>query len=164
MAEQEQNNQEKATGDGQQGQFSIQKIYLKDVSFEAPNSPQIFQAQWKPSVNVDIGNAVTPLSNEIFNVALTVTVTVSQDDKTIYLAEIQQAGIFQISGVSQEVLERTLATACPNILFPFAREAVAELISRGGFPQMLLAPVNFEVLYLQQQQQQGKQQAGDTKH
>ena len=135
----------------QQGQFGIQKIYVKDVSFETPNSPQIFREQWNPKVNMDIANSTVRLSDELHEVVLSVTVTVSFEEKTVYLVEVQQAGIFHISGFPEEILGRMLATVCTNILFPFAREFVADLVMRGGFPQLLLAPVNFEALYLQQQ-------------
>ena len=149
----------------QQGQFGIQKIYVKDMSFETPNSPQIFKEQWNPKVNMDIANSTTRLSNELHEVVLSVTVAVSFVEKSVYLAEIQQAGIFHISGFPNEVLGRMLATVCTNILFPFAREAIADLVMRGGFPQLLLAPVNFEALYLQQQQQHANQpKAGEAKH
>jgi preprotein translocase subunit SecB len=134
-----------------QGQFGIQKIYLKDVSFETPHSPQIFKEQWQPKVSMDIENTNTRLDSDLHEVVLSVTVTVSFAEKTVYLAEIQQAGIFFVSGFPDEILGRMLATVCANILFPFAREAIADLVMRSGFPQLLLAPVNFEALYLQQQ-------------
>lgn len=151
------------TENEQQGQFGIQKIYVKDLSFETPNSPQIFREDWNPKVNMDIANSATQLNDELHEVILSVTVTVSFDEKTVYLVEVQQAGIFHISGFPDEILGRMLATVCTNILFPFAREFVADLVMRGGFPQLLLAPVNFEALYLQQQQaNQATEQ--DTKH
>ena len=148
----------------QQGQFGIQKIYVKDLSFETPHSPQIFQEEWNPKVNMDIANSTTQLSEELHEVILSVTITVSFEEKTVYLVEVQQAGIFHISGFPDEILGRMLATVCTNILFPFAREFVADLVMRGGFPQLLLAPVNFEALYLQQQQQANQATEQDTKH
>ena len=148
----------------QQGQFGIQKIYVKDVSFETPHSPRIFQEEWDPKVNMDIANGVARLSDELHEVVLSMTITVSFKEKIAYLAEVQQAGIFHISGFPDEVLNRMLATVCTNILFPFAREFVADLVMRGGFPQLLLAPVNFEALYLQQQKQPEQDMDGDTKH
>ncbi|MFQ5659813.1 MAG: protein-export chaperone SecB [Gammaproteobacteria bacterium] len=157
MSNQTDTSQEDTIAGGEQGQFGLQKIYVRDVSFETPHSPQIFQEQWKPSVNMDIANAVNSLSKELFEVVLSVTVTVSFEGKTVYLAEIHQAGIFHIDGFPDEIRGRMLATICPNILFPFAREFIADLIMRGGFPQLLLAPVNFEALYLQQQQKQTEQ-------
>ncbi len=135
-----------------QGQFAIQKIYIKDVSLESPHTPHIFKAQWNPSVNMDLANSVDDLGEDMYEVALSVTVTVSDDKKTVYLVEVKQAGIFLITAFSRDVIARMVATLCPNILFPFAREAVADLITRAGFPQLLLAPVNFDALYVQQQQ------------
>lgn len=140
--------------DTQHGKFAIHKIYVKDLSFETPNSPEVFQDEWQPSVNMDISNAARDLGVPYYEVVLTVTVTVTSGDKTLYLVEVQQAGIFHIEGVEGEAIHRITATACPNILFPFAREVVSDLVIRGGFPQLLLAPVNFEALYLQQHQQQ----------
>ena len=146
------------------GQFALQKIYLKDMSFETPHSPQIFQEQWKPSVNMDIQNTVNRLAEESFEVVIAVTVTVKFDEKTVYLIEVHQAGIFQISGFSEDILRRTLATICPNILFPFARETVSDLVTRGGFPQLLLAPVNFEALYQQHQEESKETDEQKVKH
>jgi preprotein translocase subunit SecB len=155
-----------AAGGTLQGSFAIHKIYVKDVSFETPNSPEVFQEEWQPSVNMDISNGARLLDEPYYEVVLTVTVTVAFAEKTVYLAEVQQAGIFHIEGFDDEAVHRLTGTACPNILFPFAREMVSDLVIRGGFPQLLLAPVNFEALYLQQQQQQAEQPESDqdTKH
>ena len=138
-------------------QFGLQKLYVKDVSFETPNSPQVFQEQWQPKVNMDVSNSASIISENLYEVVLAVTVTVKFDDKTVYLAEIHQAGIFHLSGFEREALNHMLATSCPNILFPFAREFIADLVMRGGFPQLLLAPMNFEALYLQHLQQAAKE-------
>lgn len=148
----------------QQGQFGLQKIYVKDVSFETPDSPHIFKEEWNPKVNMDIANSTTRLSDELHEVVLSVTVTVLFEEKTVYLVEVQQAGIFHIAGFSNEILGQMLATVCTNILFPFAREMISDLVMRGGFPQLLLAPVNFEALYLQQQQKSNQATDSDTKH
>lgn len=155
-----------AAGGSQQASFAIHKIYVKDVSFEIPNSPEVFQEEWQPSVNMDISNGARLLEAPYYEVVLTVTVTVTFADKTVYLVEVQQAGIFHIEGFDDETVHRLTGTACPNILFPFAREMVSDMVIRGGFPQLLLAPVNFEALYLQQQQQQAEQPEDDqeTKH
>lgn len=147
----------------QQGKFAIHKIYVKDLSFETPNSPDVFQDEWQPSVNMDISNTARDLGKPYYEVVLTATVTVTSGDKTLYLVEVQQAGIFHIEGVEDEALHHLTATACPNILFPFAREVISDLVIRGGFPQLLLAPVNFEALYLQQQQQQQQEVAEEQK-
>lgn len=132
------------------GQLAIQKIYIKDLSFEAPNSPQLFTSGLTPSADVQFQNRTTALDAENHEVVLTVTVKVQQEDRTVYLVEVQQAGVFTIRGFPAEHLPAILATACPNTLFPFAREAICDVITKGGFPQLLLAPVNFEVLYAQE--------------
>ncbi len=149
-----------------QGQFALQKVYTKDISFETPNSPAIFQDEWKPVVDMDLSNNATPLGNDLFDAVLTVTITVKIGEKTVYLVEVHQAGIFLIKNIPDEMIGRMLATTCANILFPFAREVVADLVTRGGFPQFLLQPVNFEALYMQQQQQNVKneQPASETTH
>lgn len=143
-----------------QGQFGIQKIYVKDISFETPNSPAIFaETKWEPEVNVQLNSRAAPMENDHHEVVLTVTVTAKLGDKTAYLAEVQQAGIFQAAGFEQDQKNHLLGAFCPNVLFPYAREAVSDLINRGGFPQMLLAPVNFDALYAQHLQQQKAAQA-----
>ncbi len=138
------------------GQLAIQKIYVKDISFEAPNSPAIFTGELNPTADVHFANRTTALDGETHEVVLTVTVKVRQDERTVYLVEVQQAGIFVIRGFPAEHLGAILATACPNSLFPFAREAICDLVVKGGFPQLLLAPVNFEILYAQELQRRQK--------
>lgn len=152
------------TDASQQGQFAIHKIYVKDLSFETPNSPEIFQDDWTPSVNMDISNSARVLEVPYYEVVLSVTVTVTIEEKTVYLAEVQQAGIFHIEGFDEETLNRLTGTACPNILFPFAREMISDLVTRGGFPQLLLAPVNFDALYMQQLQQHQDEAENRTSH
>lgn len=146
----------------QGGQLSIQKIYVKDLSFESPNAPAVFTEQLNPSVDVHFGNATQDLGQNNHEVVLTVTVTVKVEERNVYLVEVQQAGIFTIAGFPSEHLAPILATACPNILFPYAREAISDVVTKGGFPQLLLSPVNFDMLYaqeLQRRQQQGESQA-----
>lgn len=133
-----------------QVQFSIEKIYVKDLSFETPNSPQIFQKKWEPMVNLDLANSASSLSDEFYEVVLSITVTVSFEKDTVYLVEVQQGGIFNIQNVPKDILNRMLNTVCPNILFPYAREVISDLVTKGGFPQLILAPVNFEAIYQQQ--------------
>jgi len=145
-------------------QFSIQKIYIKDISFETPNSPDIFKMEWKPVVDMHITNEATPLGEDLFDVVLSVTITVKIDDKIVYLVEINQAGIFLIKNIPEDVLGRMLATSCANILFPFAREAISDIVTRGGFPQLLVSPVNFDVLYEQQKKQAAEQAKQSTTH
>ena len=137
------------TPESAQPSFSIQKIYVKDISFETPNSPQIFQKQWQPAVNMDLENSVRKLDNNFHEVVLSITVTVSFENETVYLIEVLQAGVFQLINIPDEILERMLNTMCPNILFPFAREVISDLVTKGGFPQLLIAPANFEALYEQ---------------
>ena len=145
------------------GKFSPQKIYIKDASFETPHSPEIFTQDWEPEVNMDLSSHTKVIRDSIYEVVLKITVTVTLEEKTAYLAEIKQAGIFRIDGFSEEDMHHMVSTVCPNILFPFAREYVADLATRGGFPQLLLAPVNFEALY-QQQQEAVTTAVSETKH
>ncbi|NTW78073.1 MAG: protein-export chaperone SecB [Syntrophaceae bacterium] len=143
-------------------QFSIQKIYTKDVSFETPNSPKIFIDKWEPSVDFNLGTHVEPLENSLFEVALTVTITVKSADTTAYLVEVNQAGIFSLTGFTEQEMGPMVGSFCPNILFPYAREAVSDLVAKGGFPQLLLAPVNFDALYAQHLQQSQQQAPGSS--
>ena len=146
-------------------QFAIQKIYCKDVSFETPNSPQIFTDKWEPELKIDLHTAVNPLADNVFEVVLTVTATVKVADKTAFLAEVQQAGIFNVAGFEKTQLDAMLGSYCPNILFPYSREMVSDLVNKGGFPQLILQPVNFDAVYTQhlqqrQAQQENKEQSG----
>jgi preprotein translocase subunit SecB len=134
-------------------QFAIQKIYTKDVSFETPKSPKIFIEKWEPSVDFNLGTRVEPLEQNLYEVALTVTVTVKSGALTAYLVEVTQAGIFSLDGFAEQEMGPMVGSFCPNILFPYAREAVSDLVAKGGFPQLLLAPVNFDALYAQHLQQ-----------
>ena len=146
-----------------QGQFAIQKIYVKDVSFETPHSPEIFRQEWKPAVNMEMSNDSRPLDKSLYECVLTITLTVKIEERTVYLVEVHQAGIFHIDGFPEQAMDQMMSTICPNILFPFAREFISDLITRGGFPQLLLAPVNFDALYAQQKQKE-QEQSGGTKH
>ncbi len=147
-----------------QQQFVIQKIFLKDVSFESPNTPGVFQeGEWKPEINVQLNTEAKVISEGLHEVALTVTVTAKQGEKTAFLVEVKQSGLFHMSGFQQEQLGGMLGAYCPEVLFPYAREAISDLVSKGGFPQLLLSPVNFNALYMQHQQQQA-QQAPETSH
>lgn len=128
--------------------FQIQRIYTKDVSFEAPKAPQIFQTEWEPEVKLDLDTASSQLDNEIYEVVLRVTVTVTVGIETAFLCEIHQAGIFTIRGIEGTQMAHCLGAYCPNILFPYARECITSLISRGSFPQLNLAPVNFDALFM----------------
>lgn len=159
MAENDKTASGQQTGDQQQGQFGIQKVYVKDISFETPNSPQIFSDQQSPNVNLQLANESRRIADNSYEVVLRLTVTVATEEKTCYLAEVNQAGLFHIAGFPDQAVARMVGTVCPNILFPFARELISDLVTRGGFPQLLLAPVNFEALYARQQKQQQEAQA-----
>jgi preprotein translocase subunit SecB len=129
------------------GQFSIKKIYIKDTSFETPNSPQIFQAKWQPEMDVHLHSHSVDLDAGEFEVVLMVTAVVTVGEKTAFLAEASVAGIFGITGLTSDELGPTLGSYCPGILFPYARELIVSLATRGGFPPVILAPINFEKLY-----------------
>ena len=144
--------------------FEIQKVYLKDVSLETPNSPMIFTEQWQPQTEVRLETGATPLAENLFEVVLTVTVTSKIGERTAYLVEVQQAGLFTLRGFDEEQMGQMLHSFCPNILFPFAREQLASLIGQGGFPALLLNPINFDGIYMQRLQQQEAQAAAPTSH
>lgn len=138
--------------DAQPG-FSIEKLYVKDASLEIPNAPQIFTDRTQPQVNVELGNTAQKLEEGVFEASIKVTVTSKIGDKVAFLVEVTQAGIFAIRNIPEENLEMILGVTCPNILFPYAREAVSDLVTRAGFPPVLLNPINFEALFMQQKQQ-----------
>ena len=141
--------QDPKAGDGPQ--FDIQKVYCKDISLETPNSPQVFREDWRPDVNVQLNSEAEQLGEGFFEVTLAVTVTATvEDERTAFLVEIHQAGIFAIRGMGEEELGPVLGSLCPGILFPYAREAVSDLITRAGFPPLVLSPVNFDALYYSQ--------------
>ena len=142
-----------------QPQIMIQRVYLKDLSFESPNSPQSFAAEWKPEVSVDLNSQARQLNETSFEVVLRITITAKAEDKTVYLTEVQQAGLFHIANVPQESMGQVLGAFCPNILFPYAREAVDSLVQRGSFPALMLAPVNFDALFAQNMAQKAAQAA-----
>lgn len=139
-------------------QFMIQRIYIADLSFEAPSGPSIFQeTEWKPEMHLDINTSSKPIQENLHNVVLALTITVKMKDKVAFLIEIKQAGIFHIKGFPEDQLKRTLGSFCPNLLYPYARAAVSKLVSDGGFPQLILSPINFDALYNQHLQEEGKQ-------
>lgn len=133
--------------------FSIEKIYLKDSSVEVPNAPQIFLARETPQVDIQIHNQGNTVDEGVYEVVLTVTVTAKIEDKTLFLVEVGQAGVFLLSNIPQADVAPILNVTCPNILFPYAREAVSDMVSRAGFPPIILSPVNFEMMYAQKQAQ-----------
>jgi|APFre7841882724_1041349.scaffolds.fasta_scaffold04799_3 preprotein translocase subunit SecB len=133
--------------------FGIEKLYVKDASIEVPNAPQIFTERTAPQVGVELGNNAQKLDEGVFEVTVKVTVTAKIGEKTAFLVEVTQAGIFAIRNVPEENLEVIIAVTCPNILFPYAREAVSDMVTRAGFAPVLLNPINFEALYMQHKQQ-----------
>ncbi|CZF80203.1 Protein export cytoplasm chaperone protein [Grimontia indica] len=150
---------EAATNPQAQQNFAIQRIFLKDVSFEAPNSPEVFQQEWNPDVNLDLDTQSRELGEGVYEVVLRLTVTVKNGDENAFLCEVQQGGIFSVDGMEAPQLAHCLGAFCPNILFPYARETISSLVVKGTFPQLNLAPVNFDALfmnYLQSQQAQEK--------
>ncbi|MBG7601365.1 MAG: protein-export chaperone SecB [Gammaproteobacteria bacterium] len=155
-------NQTAAEAPAQEAQFKLQRIYCKDISFETPNSPSMFLGEWKPQMDLQLNTGMQKLDDDNYEVVLTVTVTVKSGGKTAFLVEVQQGGIFNIIGVPEEQMSPVIGITCPNILFPYAREAISDLVNRGSFPQLLLAPVNFEAIYAQQQAQQ--QAGSEAKH
>jgi preprotein translocase subunit SecB len=128
--------------------LALQNVYLKDCSYEAPNGPRI-EGNWNPQINLDLHTAANGLSAELREVVLTVTVSAKQNDVTIFLVEVKQAGLFLMRNLSEPDVRRAVGTICPSVLFPYARAAVSQLVTQGGFPQFLLPPVNFEALYAQ---------------
>ena len=134
--------------------FELQKIYIKDLSYESPQSPQVFSddVNWTPEIGMEINTESTQLSDAVYEVVLTVTVTSRYEDKVVFLVEVKYAGIFTIVNFPAEQLGGMLGSYCPNLLFPFVRETVADMVTKGGFPQLLLTPINFDALYAQHQQ------------
>ncbi len=158
------NEQEKAPAQEQtQQQFALQRIYVKDLSFESPMGAESFKKQWKPQINLDLNTRHTKLDDNNYDVVLTLTVTAKQDDDTAFLVEIQQAGIFFIKGLEGPALQQILGAMCPNILFPYARETIDTMVVKGSFPPLMLAPVNFDALYQQAMVQQ-KEKGEAPKH
>ncbi len=130
--------------------FLILKVFVKDISYESPNAPEIFRSDWKPDVDLQMHNSARKVAGDTYEIAVRMTATATVGEQTAFLVEVVQAGIFQISGFDDEELREALGSTCPAILFPFVRETVSDLVTRGGFPQLLLAPVNFDVLYQRQ--------------
>jgi preprotein translocase subunit SecB len=136
-----------AATEEQQARFIIQKIYTKDISFETPNSPEIFREEWNPQLDLQLGNEYKQLDDDTHEVILVVTVTAKVNDKVAFLVEVKQAGIFTLIGYTKEEMGPLIGSYCPNSVFPFAREAVSDIVTKGGFPQLVLAPVNFDAVY-----------------
>lgn len=151
----------------QQRVFQVQRIYVKDLSFEAPGTPEVFLEQGQPKVNVQLGNHVRRLKEggDEFEVEVTVTVTAEVNDKAAYVAEVKQAGVFLVQGIDGPELEHLLGAYCPNILFPYIRETISSLVTRGSFAPFMLQPINFDALFQQAQAQRAEQEtSGETAH
>lgn len=140
--------------------FTVEKVYIKDVSFEAPGAPQVFNETGQPQLQMNLNQRVQRLNESAFEVVLGVTLTCTVADKTAYLAEVQQAGVFGLAGFDDQTLDAMLGTHCPNVLYPYARQAISDLISAGGFPPFLLQPINFEALYAEGLRQRAEQAQG----
>lgn len=156
-----------STEEQQAARFVIQKIYTKDVSFESPNSPDIFREEWKPKLDLQLGNEYRRIDEENHEIILSVTVTAKVGEKTAFLVEVKQAGIFSLTGYSDEEMGPLIGSYCPNTLFPFVREVVSDVVTKGGFPQLVLSPVNFDAMYMHQMEQakaQAAAAAAETTH
>lgn len=127
--------------------FAVQRVYLKDISFESPNAPTVFKSEWKPKVKMDLNTENKKLSDNQWEVTLTITVTANIEEKPAFIIEIQQAGIFLVDGLNQQQTAHTLGAFCPNLLFPYARETVDSMVVKGSFPALMLQPVNFDAIY-----------------
>lgn len=136
-------------------QFEIQRIFVKDISFEAPNTPHTFVEKWEPEVQLNLETKSNKVQDNLHEVVLSITATVTTAKKTAFLIEVHQAGVFMINNFPQDQMHQMLGSFCPNILFPYAREVVSDMVVRGGFPQLILAPVNFDALYAQHMEKQG---------
>jgi len=140
-------------------QFSVDRIYVKDVSFESPKAPQVFSEQSQPQLNMNLNQRVTKVSDNGYEVVLGITLTCTiGEDNTVYVAEVQQAGVFTLDGFEPQVLDGMLGTHCPNVLYPYARQLIGDLIQAGGFPPFLLQPINFDALYAEGLRQRASQQ------
>ena len=135
-----------ASADANAPQLSLQSVYLKDCSYEAPNGPRV-QGEWNPQINLDLHTGVNPITDDAREVVLTVTVSAKQGETTLFLVEVKQAGVFIMRNLAEPEVKRSIGSICPSVLFPYARAAVSNLVTQGGFPQFLLPPVNFDALY-----------------
>ena len=143
-------------------QFTVEKIYVKDVSFEAPNAPQVFNESGQPQLNMNLNQKVGRLDGDMFEVILGVTLTCTLNERTVYLAEVEQAGIFGLAGFDDRTLDMMLGTYCPNVLFPYVRQSISDLITSGGFPPFYMQPINFEALYAEGLRRRSEQSQGSV--
>ncbi len=144
-------------------EFAIQRIYVKDLSFESPNAPNVFRGEWKPEVKFELNTSNESLGEDNYEVTLAVTVTAEVDKKVAFLVELKQSGIFTIKDVDDKQRDGILGSFCPTILFPYLRETVSDVVTRGSFPQLYLAPINFDAVYAEhlKQAEQGQKEAAN---
>lgn len=152
--------QQQPQADPNAPQFALQRIYLKDFSFESPRSPGVFTGQWSPNINFEVKSRSEKYQENSYEVVLTLTVEAKVEENTAFLVEVQQAGIFACANMEPQQLEQILASLCPNILFPYARESIDSIVTKGSFPPLMLAPINFDAVYAEQKRRQAEQQAG----
>ncbi len=146
-------------------QLSITKIYVKDFSFESPQSPGVFRTnEWSPKTSLNLRSTHTPVDGDFHEVVLTISVEAKDGDKTVFLVELHQAGLFEVTGHTPDEAGMLFGSFCPNILFPYARESISAMIQKGGFPEFVLQPINFDALYMQSLQQQQEQPAASETH
>ena len=163
MADENQTTDNQAAGEQAQApQFNIQRIFTKDISFESPNAPAIFTKEWKPEIKLDIDTSTNKLDESVFEVVLSVTVTASLGEETAFLCEVQQAGIFAIGEMPDQNKAHMLGSYCPNLLFPYARETISNLVNRATFPPLILAPVNFDAIFAAYMQKRVQEAQGDA--
>jgi preprotein translocase subunit SecB len=143
-------------------QLNVQKIYVKDASFEAPNAPFVFQEQAQPQIQLNLSQAAANLAPDVYELVLSVTVTCKIGEKTAYLAEVQQAGIFGVAGFDEASRDAVLGSYCPNVLFPYARQAISDMVQNGGFPPFFLQPINFDALYAETVRRRAEGGDGET--
>jgi len=156
--------QNPAAGPGA-GKFALQRIYVKDLSFESPSAPQCFRDEWKPEIKMDLNTENSQVDEKTVEVTLRITITVTNQEKVAFLVEVQQAGLFLAEGFAPQQLQPLLGSYCPNILFPYARETVSDVVNRGSFPQLLLAPVNFDALFseaVKRRAEEAQQEASES--
>lgn len=156
----EEQNGAAANAEAPQVQFAMQRIYLKDLSFETPMGAEVFKKQWKPQVNQELNTQTAKIDEDLYEVALTLTITVKLEEETAFLVEVKQAGLFAIKGLEGQQLAQALNTACPQILFPYAREVVDNVVTKGSFPALMLPPINFDALFAAALAQAQKQAEG----
>ena len=143
--------------------IAITKIYLKDLSFESPQAPMVFRSgDWNPKTNLNLRSRHTNVEGDLHEVVLTITIEAKDGDKTLFLVELHQAGLFEIVGYGEEEMGAIIGSFCPNVLFPYARESIASAVQRGGFPEFVLQPINFDALYMQSRKQQAEAESAET--